>query len=495
MVILGLSDGAEPGAALMSGDRLVSVEPHGRAPGSTGISWSLVREQLARADVAPGDVEMLAIAGRFTPPLVVRQRPWMQGHWDPFGAGASTAVRAERVLRRTGLGAAEADRASEWFEAQARENGFSPRRVVVVDVHHALASAAYRTQPADTVLVLAVMPRGDGAFAAVHVGRAGRLDRLQLESHRTAVHLWLDRCRATLGLDEDELFRAGGEPDPQLAAALARSFRFDGSAFVADHTSRHAAPFSDLAAVDRWIGASTVLAVFRRAMLEWVEIHHRSHPGARKLPQVALGGLLARDPRLVAAVAELPGVKAVWAGPWTGAGALAVGAALATGAPAPQLISPAAEELVPADPDCALADVPELLARGAVVRFDRSAGGRDAWVRADDPQALERGRQQIGLSKYEGIEILAAPGGVRLQKLGALAGPLLHGTSAPLVDDPLLAAVIPADGRIRVRWADPVAVPLLAALRERTGVGAVAVLPIRQRGGVPLAHGARRDGA
>lgn len=462
MVILGLTDGAEPGAALV-----IDGAPPRWAPGPV---WEAALTVSTRAGLEPGDIDVVAVAGRFTPSLAARMRG-EAGRGDPFGPRSRMSARWERMLRATGLGAMDADAAAEWFEGQLQSRGYRPRRVRMVDLHACASGAAYRTQPDDQTLVAVVLPRGDGAFATLHRGHSGTIERLSLEPGPNAVHLWSDRACGAVGLTDRDLALAGGaaDPDPELVARLGRTFRREHGRFAARRLEvRAALPWADLGRLPRAVAAATVSRVFREAALAWLAEVAQRHPGQ----PLTLGGQLALDPQLVAAAAELPGVPRVWAGPWTGGAALAVGAALTLGGRPPGLDpegdaddEPIPDGVVVSEPDLERL-VNRLASGGAVARFVGATPGvavsptRAVLARADRPDAIAHARSAVRRAETEDH--------LRVE----LPGPAEHPLSGPLRCG--LAAV---DGA-RTGWADPGLVRVLEALRARTGCGAVAAVPL-----------------
>lgn len=493
MVILGLADGVDAGAALVEGDALVAAvqqERLDRRPRSRAFPWEAAAEVLARGGRKPEDVDVVAIAGRYTPPFAARRRPQLLDYAkDPFSAALSAGTIWQEILRGTGFGAVEADRTAEWLEGRLRSNGYAPRRVALVDHHKCLATAAYRCQPNDGALVLVVHPRGDGALATVHEGVAGQLDRVRLQTTPATLHAFLDRCLAAMGLDPQadagHLEAARAEPDPQLLDALgevlsARDGELRGRA-LGPPERRSDRPWRLLAEAPREVAAASVARHLRDVLVAWIGWHVQDRRAAR----VALAGAWLDDGTLVERVARLPGVGEVWAGPWTGAAALPVGAALSLGGLAPRWMAHAGR--APDESACratldrsgAPADarrVAELLARGArVARFagpdapGRSGGGqRSVLVRADDADGAARVRRALGRADDDAGVLLTLDG----------AEPSLRG--------PLASGTVARDGaRVQIPE-EPALVSILEALRSRR-VPALAAFPFGPGAEPPVA--------
>jgi carbamoyltransferase len=385
----------------------------------------------------------------------------------------------------------------------------------MVDAHKALAEAAYRVQPADDALVVALHPLGDGVALSVWRGRGGQLDRLWEQVDAASLHAHLARVDAALGLTRDARARLGalaarGTPDPALQAWLAEDLRADGRALsrarprpvvgVDPLRVRLADAPREVAAASAWANlAETVTALVRR--------HVRAH----RVGTVALAGEVFDDPRLVALVAEVPGVDAVHVLPRPGRDALALGAAVMLAGVAPRERSLRLGPL-PDDDACALAlssaglgsvrkaTLASQLKDGrAVLRWrDRpgpgrhALGGRAVFVRADDAGAIARVRGVLGVRDAEEplTIVVPTPNEGALPHAGALAGPLRRGAAAPRVDDAFrrrYAPVVAPDGRTWMLRAEPDAHPglhsLIVALLRGSGCGAVAAFPVAEGDG------------
>ena len=510
MVILGIADGVDAGAALVVDDRLVAVsnqECHDRRIRSRSFPWASIDEVLEQAGLRNRHVDALAISGRFTPSLAVRRRPDLV-EWgrDPFSLVHDANVAVQSVLRKTGLGAAEADRASEWLERRFVAKGFNPTRVVMVDTHRALAEAAYRSQPSDLLLVMTLHPRGDGVFFAVHVGRSGQLDRIEDQRGPRGLHLHVDRCASAIGLqptrDEAQLWSLAGraEPDPHLVALLAGEFSAHKGQFrgrgLSQPASRTDQTHRALTQAQPAVAAASVHRNLANAVCEIVR-HYVRKTG---ISRVAVGGSLFENPRLVAEVAALDQVASLWAFPDAGHKSLAVGAAACFGALAPHEMSEGGLGREHADKDCQRAlSVAKLrgspvevsaLVRvledgGAVARFQGRAGfgpgagaTRCVLVRADDNDAVAAVRGALGRSSAEEI------GCARLSDRPALprsrrVSPEFAARHASVTADDGLIMELPVS-----ETADPL---LFEVLTRADGVDALAVFPLAEADQPPVA--------
>lgn len=425
MIILGVADGAAGAAAVVADDQVVAAVDRTDLPGppSPGLPWEAMDLALRSAGYDRRDVDVVALAGTQHPMLLLRRHPGLRGLVrSPFSPWVETYVTWQAVLRWTGLGAAAGDEAAEWFGDQLGASGFAPSRVLTVDTHRALAEAAYRLQPHDEALVVTLHPMGDGAVLAVHLGRAGQLDRMHVQPGFASLLSHLRRVFATLDLPLERGMRrlgeraAHGRVDAVLADRLRDRLSADGPRLLRRDRPRPESPdaqiYRRLRALAPEDAAATVHANVVDAVTQVVGYHVETHAVRR----LALAGSLADDPRLVAAIAELPGVEGVSVLPNPGVDALAVGAAAMHAGLAPHRVDVWWGPDVPADaveravdraglhPTAPGTASEVLAAGGAVVRVrGRSGpgalglGNRCVLVRADDAAAVDRVRRALAL--------------------------------------------------------------------------------------------------
>jgi len=508
-------------AALVIDNQLIAVESqerHDRTPRSRAFPWAAIEEVLEEAGLRARHVDQVVVAGQFTPSFFLRKHPNLKRLVkDAFSPAIDAGVFVQAVLRQTGLGALEADRAAEWIENILRGKGFNPQRVHAMDTHRALAEGAYRTQDRDDLLVFSLHPMGDGSAFAVHRGTDGQLDRVFGQRGFSALHVHLQRCATAMGfepvLQEQAMWAAAarGTPDIRLLELLSHELHAEGPrlswrGYPLPQT-RTAPVYRALAETDVETAAASVLTNLIRAVQAVVRHHVRSN----EIPEVALVGSVFDNPRLCSAIADLDEVKSVWVPPSPGHGLLPIGAAAAGSGLAPRrLVSTllgrqyherqheralsiaGVEGVKPADEAEALAG---LLAAGQVVgRFRgragisrHASGARSLLARADDPAAVAHARNLVRRPEGEEPICLWLPtqndGGVhRTEKWGDT---LLSGSVAVRVDEKFAAkypGVVLPDGLVRLMRIDAEVDPrlhaLLSALSRRTGCAAIACFPL-----------------
>ncbi len=519
MNILGLADGPRPSAALYIDGTLVSVrtELQGLSLDRFGIPWKAAEAVLHDGGLSPADVDHVAVAGKFTPMLLLRQHPRLRRlGGDAFSPARDLHPLAQGFLRQSGLGALESDRAADWWTAQLKSRGYGQRRLQLVAIHRALAAAAYRCQADDDVLVVSMHPMGDGVVAAIHRGEAGFLELVWEQRGSSALQVHLTRCAKVLGFagtaDMVELseLAASGVADGDIVREL------EGWLHVREgeiHGHRRPVPglrrdrvYTMLEKASRADAAASLLVNLRGAVCKLVSWHLR----AEAIQDVVLCGSLLHDPRLVNAVAALPSVSTVTALPLIAGAELAVGAAASLGGVAPRSLPMLglSREFSDSDAKAAIAAsackpvkrrspakwLSDQLADGnAVARLVDRAGlgrwgaGRSAvLVRADDAAGIERLRKNLGRSPEEqpGCLFLDTVMDARSTHAKVLERASLHGVAAMSFGEAFsrpIPGVVSKDGRIyAVRVSvetDPVLHDALTRLKSKTGCPGVACFP------------------
>jgi len=498
MVILGVADGRDAGAALVVGARTVSLrlqEHFDRIPSSDAFPWEAIEQVLADGDVRRDQVDVVAVAGRITPPLIVRRHRGLRSFaQDPFSAVLDAQVARDALLRQSGLAAVEADRAADFFGEGFAARGMTPRRLVMVEQHRALAAAAYRTQGETEAVVVTLHGRGDGIGLAVHRGRSGQLEQILAQAPSAAVHLHLDRCRAVLGLrgqphGDLSALGARGSIDEHLVAELHQLWGVDRGQIV--HQSMRlrgatSAPWRQLASAPREIAAASVVAHLRECAVALALFHAEE----QRVSTVVLAGSMLADPRVIAAVADAG--LTVHAPPVPGFVALPLGAALSQAGTAPAPVStaswaPLAHVRVPAGgvPFTPRRMADRLHEGDAVVRFvgghpgcPWGGGGRSVWVADGNKTAI---RARLRLPGWAEPAVVALPRTIEVVHRERLESPLTHGTAAVRVQAPPIATL--SDGRMHLReiGMDEVEVTaVLTALAQRGRAPVAAIWPLRE---------------
>lgn len=524
MVILGLGDGLDAGAALIIDDVTVAIEQqerHDRSPRSRAFPWAAIEEVLEEAGLRNRHVDVVALAGRFSPPLLLRRRPELRRLLkSSFSPLLSAHVFVQAMVRQSGFGAFEADLVAEWLRGRLENTGFRPQRVTTVDIHRALAEAAYRTQPRDELLVLTLHPMGDGAAVTVHHGVDGQLECVWAQKGFEALHVHLQRCSEAMGLGPEvdhtvlAMHAARGKPDPALLEMLGGALHV-----VGPRLSRKNYPFSEprnapvyerLAAVPLETAAASVVENLVGTVKKLVR-HHVGRVGVR---HVALGGDVFENPRIAAAVAELDEVESVWVHPTPGSASLPFGAAVSLAGLAPasprgglgrqyherqQERALSIAGLKPSRPDDEAETAASILARGEpLLRFRGRAGWghhgggtRSVLVRGDDREAVERARKMLDRPHDEPAclwtpdSTALGEGGGEIRLLNKVEAASRFGSICLAVDEVFAAknpGVLTADGRIVSHRVDPEADPglarILAVFHEKTGCGTLACFPL-----------------
>jgi predicted NodU family carbamoyl transferase len=525
LVILGVWDGVEAGAALVVDSRPVAEASQrafqAQGQRQPGVPWDAVQDVLQQAGIRERDVDLLAVAGRFSPPLAIRKRPLLRTlARDAFSPLWDGMVFWQAMLRQSGLGALEGDKAAEWFDQRFRERGFRPQRTLSVDMHLALAEGAYRAQADDRALVVVLHPMGDGVSLTVHRGSAGQLDLMWAQKGFSALHVHLRRAQAAIrmGGEPPERFwdlAARGEPDAAVVRLLGSQLRPEGLRLSRRMyplpVARSSEAYALLAAVPPEVAAASVFENLRSTVVALLRAH-REQWGGRT---VVLAGSVFDHPRLCGAIAEMNEFERVSVGPSPGAASLAMGAAMAEGEGSPnhrplglgrmaddlQILRALEVAGVRGDDDRVEERAARVLVEGRpVARFALRAGPsrhglgrRSILVRADRPGVVAELKSALQLPQdwpavalvAEGAAIGAAPG--ILERLGGAR----YGNVSVRVGETFAdrnPAVVGHDGRTIVQVVQPYEDPGLHALLLRLhaeGVEALAALPLGGKDEMP----------
>ncbi len=501
-----MSEARGAGAAVVVDDRLVAWVP---GPSRAELPWDAAEAALAAAGAQPADVDVLAVAGSYTPMVLRKTSALRRLAEAPRSPVRAAAALWQAFARQSGAGAFQADVAAEWLQGEAKERGYAPRRVLTVEVQQALAAAAYRMQPMDEALVVGVHPRGDGAALAVHLGRAGQLDRTFVQTGFEALHVHLDRVLEAMGLRLVDMGGLGAlaarAPAPEgwseLDELLAAELSSDGAGLTRRDwlkPGRTDDPvLTALRSVPVEVAARAVFDNLAAALGNVARWHLAEHG----VDHLALVGQLATDPRLASAIAERAGAARLTVPPSPGSAALAIGAAAAEAGLAPGPRSwwvrspPDAAEIDAALRRAGVAELPRegwlpRLMRGeAVVRWRDAAGPdkvglgeRCVVVRADEPAAADAVRVALRRPANEVPRVLALADAPWLASHPVVDACLAVGTAATALP-PELAHLAGADGRGVVLIAplgSSLEKMIRAAQRQGAGGAALAAFPLAE---------------
>jgi carbamoyltransferase len=436
MVILGIADNHDSGAAVCIDGRLVAAvnqERIDRVKLSGAFPWGAIDEALRIAGVVERDVDRIVVGTSFTPSAILRAMPERhhsaraEGQFSPWLHGY---VVYQCGLRATGMHMLEVDACRRIIERRLKTRPFVDASIEMMDHHRAHAEGAYRTQGRPSCLVLTVDAMGDGTSATASIGRDGQLDHLWRQSGLASINTFYSRITERLGFTairhEGKVTGLAAYTDPP--AKLVAHFQ-ERVHFVAPGFSRVPVERIDRATdafwgeIDRWSReevASAAQRVLEEAVVPFVQ-HWVAETGCG---HVAVAGGAFANVKLNQHVAALPEVKSLWVIPHMGDGGLAVGAAVGAAGTTPTTMSDSflgpgfsAKECRqalatanipryrPRDP---VAKVAKLLAKGQIVaRFDgrmewgpRALGNRSILVRPHDASINDSLNEKLGRSEF-----------------------------------------------------------------------------------------------
>jgi len=353
MIILGIADNHDAGAAVVVDGRLVSAvnqERIDRVKNSGAFPWGAIDSALELADVSARDVERIVVGTGFTPSAFLRANPKLhherrsEGQFSPL---LHAYVVYQSSLRATGLHTIEIDACQKILEKRLRERPFTQATVQLMDHHRAHAHGAYRTQDDDHCLILTVDAMGDGTTATAGVGKHGHIDFLWRQSGLASVNAFYGKVTELLGFTANRHegkitgLAAYVTPPAELVAHLARRVHFKAPGF--SKVSRRRPDRADdpywarLRDYSREEVASAAQKVLEDAVVPFV----RHWVEQTRVRNVALAGGIFANVKLNQRIAELDEVDDLWIMPHMGDGGLAVGGALGSAGVAPEQMTSA----------------------------------------------------------------------------------------------------------------------------------------------------------
>ncbi len=320
MVILGISDGRDSAAALVVDGALVGAieqERLDRKRHSGAFPSAAIDCVLDLGGIRARDVDRVVLGGASRPGL-------------PSGVAAA--------LRRTGMHMVGYELVRRQLAPRLLADGYTRATVEVVEHDRAQVSAAYRTQPRETALIVLIDAAADGASVSVDLARGGQINRVFLQSTLATLPGVPARVALPLGCDAavlGGLVRRGTAPTA-IVEALRTLIGFDGNALRAQRLGRGPDAFAALAQrVAPEVFAAAAMEVVEDTVAELVT----TFVNRTGVHTVVLAGTLFLDLRLADRIAALPEVTELHVCPGPGGAAAALGAALGAAGTAPTAIS------------------------------------------------------------------------------------------------------------------------------------------------------------
>ena len=347
MIVLGIADNHDSGAAVVIDGRLVSAvnqERMDRVKNSGAFPFAAMDAALDIAGVRARDVDRVVVGTGFTPSAALRALPDFhhsrkdEGQFSPL---LHAYIVYQSALRATGFQATEVELGRQIIARRLRARPLEDAAIEMMDHHTAHAHGAYRTQGRDHSLVLTVDAMGDGTSATAWLGQGGQLDRLWRQSGLASVNTFYSRITEWLGFrpnrHEGKItgLAAYVTPPPALLQHMRKRMRFEAPGFSTvsiRHLERKDDAFwGELSNWSREEIAATAQTVLEEAVCQYVS-HWVQQTGCGDL---SLAGGVFANVKLNQRIAELPCVNSVWVMPHMGDGGLPVGAALGSSGSAP----------------------------------------------------------------------------------------------------------------------------------------------------------------
>lgn len=347
MIILGIADNHDAGAAVVVDGQLVSAvnqERIDRIKNSGAFPWGAIDSALEVAGIKEREVDRIVVGTAFTPSAFLRANPSIHHQRRSDGVFSSLLhayVVYQSTLRATGLHTVEVDACRKILARRLEERPFEGATLQLMDHHRAHIHGAYRTQDDDHCLVLTVDAMGDGTTATASLGRHGQVDYLWRQGGMASVNSFYAKITELLGFrpnrHEGKItgLAALAEPPPGLVSHLQTRVRFEAPGFSS--LSRRRPDSKDdpywraLRDYSREEVAAAAQKVLEDAVVPFV-VHWVERTGCRN---VAVAGGTFANVKLNQRILESGAVDDLWVMPHMGDGGLAVGGALGSAGSAP----------------------------------------------------------------------------------------------------------------------------------------------------------------
>ena len=347
MIVLGIADNHDSGAAVVINGQLVSAvnqERVDRVKHSSAFPWGALDAALDLAGVKAREVDRIAVGTGFTPSALLRALPGLHssaktgGQWSPL---LHAYVVYQSILRGTGLHTLEVDASARILKQRLAARPFGDPELVLLDHHRTHAQGAYRTQPRSRCLVLTVDAMGDGTTATASLGNHGQLDLLWRQSGLASINTFYSRITEWLGFTA---IRHEGKVTGLAAYATAPvalldhlrgRLSFSRGRFSRGPIGRFERRDDPFWSVLGRYSREEVAAAAQQVLEEAVTAFVRHQIAATGCGHVALAGGVFANVKLNQRIAALPEVESLWVLPHMGDGGLAVAAGLTASGSAP----------------------------------------------------------------------------------------------------------------------------------------------------------------
>ena len=351
MIILGIADNHDSGAALIVNGQLVGAinqERIDRHKNSGAFPWGAIDQLIDEHGIAYKDINRIAVGTAFTPSVLLRsnrdrhKKAKEAGQFSPL---LHSYMVYQSTLRRTGLYTIEVDACHRWLRSKLTERAFGTTDLYLIDHHEAHAQGAYRSQPHHNCLVLTLDAMGDGLSATVWHGHDGEMRKLWDQSGLSSISLFYSRITEILGFTplrhEGKItgLAAYASPPEELVQHFRQEIAFTNGKFKHFNWRAPAHRNDPFWAKTRDYSkeevASAAQFILEETVLAFVD-HWITQTGLRN---VSVAGGIFANVKLNQKIAALANVDSLWIIPHMGDGGLSVGAALATADHPPQALS------------------------------------------------------------------------------------------------------------------------------------------------------------
>lgn len=343
MIILGINDNHDAGAALIIDGELVAAvgqERIDRIKNSGAFPWDAIEEVLFIGGVKPSEVSRIAFGSHFTPATALRRLPGIhhrtKASSSQFSRMFNSYIAYQVFVKETGLWPVEADLSRRLLHQRLRVRGLSAP-VITLEHHSAHAYSAYRCQPHTDALVFTIDAMGDGTSVTVSLGENGDLKPIYRQSGFAAINSYYSRITEWLGFrpnrHEGKItgLAAYAEPPPELVRHFRRQLRFRERTEGFSHTNylRRQRKNDRFHSFLERFTREQIAAALQKNLEDQIcaFVRHWVRKTGRR--NVALAGGVMANVKLNQRIHEIEEVESIFIYPNMGDGGLAAGAALA----------------------------------------------------------------------------------------------------------------------------------------------------------------------
>lgn len=342
MYVLGIWDGHDAGAALVSGDKIIfaaNEERFTKRKLEIGFPKESIKACLSYANLKPSDITTVAVSTTEFTKTLERVFPQMKESYYKFRRRKMLKPRFESLRHYlkyflTTIGPVPLSKnVSEYIiRKQLEAMGFKEFKIYFVDHHTAHVASAAFTSSFKKALVVTIDGLGDGVSGSINIFENGNLERVETIPAKDSIGIFFEQVTNIVGMreleDEGKVMSMAdySYPFPFEQNKLKDFFKVDGLQIKAKYSPWHQ---YDLLSRIAWSMPREQFAYMAQQLLENVLVKLFSNAlDETGLEDVAWAGGVASNVKANMKIRHLDKLKRWFVFPHMGDGGLALGAAL-----------------------------------------------------------------------------------------------------------------------------------------------------------------------